>query len=91
MTTELPAISHIEKLKRQKEVIDARIQKAEARYKERERKAETRRKILLGAYYLDKIRKEGNFESVKHELALFLTRNKDRLLFGLPALEKETN
>jgi hypothetical protein len=45
-------------------IIEARIQKAEARHKVREHKEETRRKILLGAYFLDKLRKDGTFESI---------------------------
>ena len=84
-----PKISQIEKLKRQKEIIEARLQQAEARHKHRERKEETRRKILLGAYFLDKLRKEGTLESVKQELEVFLTRNSDRKLFDLPLLENE--
>lgn len=51
---------------------------------------ETRRKILLGAYFLDKFRKEGTFNSIKIELDHFLKRNSDRKLFELPLLETET-
>jgi large subunit ribosomal protein L7/L12 len=90
-TEQQPTISHIEKLKRQKQIIEARIQKAEARQKTQERKAETRRKILLGAYFLDKLRKDGALESIKSDLDSFLRRNRDRALFGLPALENETS
>jgi len=86
---ESSSLTQLEKLKRQKQIIEARIQKAEARYKNQERKAETRRKILLVAYFLDKLRKEGTLESLKSELDIFLTRNRDRALFGLPALENE--
>jgi len=89
MNTESSSISQIEKLKRQKQIIEARIQKAEARHKHNERKAETRRKILLGAYFLDKLKKDGTLESIKPELDRFLTRDRDRTLFGLPALENK--
>lgn len=89
MNTELSKISQIEKLKRQKEIIEARIQKAEARHKQRERKEDTRRKILLGAYYMDKLKNDGALESIKQELNNFLTRNSDRKLFDLPLLENE--
>ena len=61
-------LTPLEKLKRQKEVLEARIQKAESLHKIRESKAETRRKILLGAYFLDKIRKDGTLDSIKPEL-----------------------
>lgn len=84
-------ISHIEKLKRQKQILEARIQKAESLQKERDRKADTRRKILLGAYFLDKLRKAGTLEAIKPELDSFLTRDNDRKLFGLPSLEGKTS
>jgi type II secretory pathway component PulJ len=84
-------LSQIEKLKRQKEILEARIQQMEARHKERERKEDTRRKILLGAYFLDKLRNDGSFDSIKQELDRFLTRNSDRKLFDLPLLENETS
>lgn len=90
MNTETSKLSQLEKLKRQKEVLEARIQKAEALHKERGRKEETRRKILLGAYFLEKLRKDGTFESIKQELNNFLSRNSDRKLFDLPLLENET-
>jgi hypothetical protein len=88
---ELSTATHIEKLKRQKQILAARIQKAESLQKQRDRKADTRRKILLGAYFLEKLRKDGTLESIKTELDNFLTRNNDRALFGLPALETETS
>jgi len=88
MNTESPNISQIEKLKRQKQIIEARIQKAEARHKQIEKKADTRRKILLGAYFLEKMKKDGSLESIKADLDQFLTRNTDRALFGLPAIEE---
>ena len=91
MNTESPSITQIEKLKRQKQIIEARIQKAEARHKHQERKAETRRKILLGAYFLEKLRRDGTFDAIKQELDNFLTRSSDRALFELPALENETS
>jgi hypothetical protein len=90
MNAESQKISQIEKLKRQKEIIEARLQKAEARLKQSERKQDTRRKVLLGAYLLEKIKNEGTLESIKKELDSFLTRNSDRKLFGLPLLESET-
>ena len=83
--------SHIEKLKHQKQILEARIQKAESLQKQRDRKADTRRKILLGAYFLEKLRKDGTLEAIKPELNNFLTRNIDRALFGLPALDTETS
>lgn len=83
MDMETQKLSQLQKLKRQKEILEARIQKAESLYKNRERKEDTRRKILLGSYFMDKLKKEGSFESIVKELDSFLTRNSDRKLFGL--------
>lgn len=47
------------------------------------RKNDTRKKILVGAYILDKYKKEGTTEILKAELDAFLTRKQDRVLFGL--------
>lgn len=89
MPTELRQLSQIEKLKLQKQKLEAKIQRFEARHKSKERKEETRRKILLGAYFLDKLNKDGTFDTITQELDLFLKRNSDRALFNLPALENE--
>lgn len=89
MSESVSQLSQLEKLRRQKEIIEARIQKAEARYKQQEKKQETRRKILIGAYFLDKLRTEGRLESIKPELDKFLTRNSDRVLFGLTRIGDE--
>lgn len=82
-------LSKIEKLRRQKEIIENRIQQAEARRKSSEKKKNTRRKILLGAYFLDKFNQDGIPESVKHELDKFLTRSNDRSLFGFSTSRDE--
>lgn len=87
MNGESQELSQLQKLKRQKEILAARIQKAEALHKNRERKEETRRKILIGSYFLDKAKNEDSFESIVKELDSFLTRNSDRKLFGLPSIE----
>lgn len=87
-------INHLEKLKQQRKQIDARIQKLAAAESTRERKRNTRRKILVGSYYLDQIEKNNNFDELRQKLDGFLTRNSDRLLFDLPLIKKikeETN
>lgn len=91
MNTESQKLSRIEKLKLQQQRLSAQIQKEEARSKTKERKADTRRKILIGAYFLDKLNSEGTLEAIKKELNDFLKRNSDRALFGLPPLETETS
>lgn len=89
MNTESQKLSRIEKLKLQQQKLSAQIQKEESRTKTKERKADTRRKILIGAYFLDKLKAEGTFEAIKKELNDFLKRSSDRALFGLPPLETE--
>lgn len=73
----------LEKLKAQKAALEARIQLAEARHKKLERKQDTRRKILVGAYYLEQAQKSNGFEQLKRQLDTFLVRESDRKLFGL--------
>lgn len=74
----------IEKLKLQQAKITARIQQIEARSKVTERKQDMRRKILIGAYYLDQAKQNPDtLKSIKAGLASYLTRNTDRRLFEL--------
>lgn len=52
-----------------------------------ERAADTRRKILLGAYLLEEIQRDSVLEeSIKTKLATWLKRDDDRQLFSLPSL-----
>jgi hypothetical protein len=84
-----PIISKLDKLKSQQEKLKARIQLMEARAKESERKKDTRRKILVGSYFLDKAKEKNQLDEIKERMNTFLTRNSDRILFGLPLLEEE--
>lgn len=90
MNTEQSKLSRIEKLKLKQKQLTAQIQKEEARHKTSKRNQDTRRKILLGAWYLEKM-KDNGIEAIKNELNEFLKRNSDRALFGLPPLETETS
>jgi len=76
--------SKLEQLKLRQQRIDAR-KRAIAGH--RERKADTRRKILLGGLLLEKLRR-GDVEAgrITAWLDQTLTRTDDRALFGLPAL-----
>lgn len=78
--------SALEKLKAQQAKLTARIQAMEARTKVSERKQETRRKILVGSYYLDEARRNNQFETLRNLMDGYLKRNSDRALFDLPAL-----
>ena len=74
---------HVTKLKNQRDKLNARIQKLEASEKALEKKRDTRRKILIGAYFLKEAREQNTFEGLKLKLDDFLIRSSDRALFGL--------
>ena len=80
MSKEL-SMDALAKLKAQREKLNARIQKMEALEKERDRKQDTRRKILIGAYYLDKAREEKSMGELNQIMLAFLTRESDKSLF----------
>jgi hypothetical protein len=73
-----------EKLKRLKLVQNARAERDKAKSKKRQRKEDTRRKILIGAIVLTKIEQGAMDEKqLKGWLDKALTRADDRALFGL--------
>ncbi len=69
----------------------SRAEEAEAAEKTRERKKDVRRKILLGALVLERLRQgDPRAESLRAGLDGYLTRDNDRALFELsPLPEKE--
>lgn len=79
--------SRLESLKKQQEQLKAKIQALEASESSRERKRETRRKILVGAYYLDKMRSDNKFNELVSLMDAYLSRDSDRVLFNLPPSE----
>lgn len=56
--------------------------------KVQKRKDDTRKKILVGAYIIDKHVRTGTTELLLEELDTFLSRKQDRELFGLSSVEK---
>lgn len=76
----------------QNKIKQLQAQKAaeEARLKNKIRKDETRRKILVGAYFLEQAEKEESMQALIKRLDPFLTRKADRRLFNLPD-EKTVN
>ena len=80
--------TRLEILKKQQGQLKAKIQALEASEFSRERKRETRRKILVGAYYLDKMRSENKFNELVSLMDSYLSRDSDRVLFNLPPNEK---
>jgi len=77
-------LEKLKQLKAQKQAIEAR---EKTKQKEKERKDDTRRKILLGSYLIKKMQNEANKEKILAELNEYLTENRDRQLFGLPDIE----
>ena len=77
----------LESLKKKSEQLKAQIQKIEAAQSAKNRKQDTRRKILIGAYYWEKALKEDGVEDIKKIMDGFLTRNSDRVLFDLEPIE----
>ena len=79
----------IETLQERLAQLKLRQQRSEARKRardaQRDRKAETRRKFLVGSVVLDKVR-NGEFDQAELQAWLdrALTRKDDRALFGLP-------
>ncbi len=80
--------TRLEILKKQQDQLKAKIQALEASEFSRERKRETRRKILVGAYYLDKIRSENKFDELVKIMDEYLNRDSDRILFNLEPKQK---
>jgi large subunit ribosomal protein L7/L12 len=65
--------------------VKAKKAKAEARLAQAERKRDTRRKILIGAFYLEKMRADADARGkITAALDQYLTRADDRALFDLP-------
>lgn len=81
----------LEQLKAQKAKIEARKRAEEVR---KNRAADTRRKVLIGAFVLEQMERNGigpglmTYESKR--FADWLTRDADRALFNLPAAPGET-
>lgn len=77
----------LEKLLERQKVLKARIDREQAKARTKERKADTRRKILAGAAILDRAEKDEAARAELHRmLAGFLLRADDRALFGLEPL-----
>ncbi len=79
----------LDKLKEQRDKLNARIQQQEARLKQRQRKIDTRKKILVGSYFLYNAIKENKMDEITLAMDKFLTRNSDRTLFNLDPLSDE--
>ena len=76
-------LSKVEHLKNKRNALNARIQKLEALEKQRERKRDSRRRFLVGSYYLQQAQLNGSMDSLNKLMDDFLTSKSDRELFGL--------
>lgn len=73
----------LDKLLKQKQRLEARIKNLRSKVDTQARNEETRRKILVGAYVLQKYDLENKKEELIQELDQFLFRAGDRILFEL--------
>ena len=74
----------IEDLEKKIEQLKAQKAAEEAKIRAREKKDDTRRKILVGAYFMDQAERAGTMPDLIKKIDQFLVRKKDRELFGLP-------
>ena len=71
----------IEKIEEQMKKLKQRLASEKAKIRNEERKDDTRRKILVGAYFMEKY--QDNMDELTRMIDPFLTRENDRKLFGL--------
>lgn len=77
--------SRIEYIRRRKDVLDRQLKELESKKRFADRKAATRRRILLGALVEARMQEEPEFgEDMLRRLDATLTRNVDRKVFSLP-------
>lgn len=81
--------SRLDALKKKQEQLRSQIQKLESLEKSRERKRDTRRKILVGSYFIDKANQEGTLFDLYQQIDKYIKRNVDRELFHLEPLEEQ--
>ena len=83
-------MSELEKLLEKEKQLKAKIQAAKSRESEKQRKLDTRKKILIGAMVLDGMKNNGDYKTkILQNLDKYLTKNKDRVLFELPEIQEE--
>lgn len=73
----------LKSLEIKKAQLEAQIQSKKSKITDDDRKLNTRRKILIGAYVLDKHVKSETYGSLVEELDKFLSKAHDRAVFGL--------
>lgn len=81
-------LTKLEKLLEKKKRLDAQIQQTQAKDKSTEKKRDTRRKILVGAYFLDQAAINKTMKDIEQKMDSYLKKNIDRVLFGLKEIEE---
>ena len=84
----------LETLTQRRARLDAQIKDIQARERKKERKEDTRRKIIVGALVLTHMEKNKRSELAKKVKALineYVVKDKERALFGLAPLPKNDN
>jgi len=77
----------LQKLIETRNSVNARIKREQNKLRSRERRNDTRRKVLAGAAVLEWATKDSDFATrLQGELRAFLVRDADRALFGLPPI-----
>ncbi len=92
MTSKPP--SPLDKLLEKRAQLDARIQTTKARLRQQERKADTRRKIIVGALAIEHadIGHDPEFSATLYRLLnRYVTRPGDRTLLDLPPRDDQAN
>ena len=74
----------LERLKTQRDKLDARIRQTEALDKAQLRKQALQRKVLVGTFILEQAQREGRYTDLVAQLDGYLIRANDRQLFDLP-------
>jgi len=82
-------INQLNALKIKRDALTARIKLVQNRETRQKRKDDTRRKILVGAYFLEQLKNDDDFDQLVNQLDKFLTRDSERKLFNLPPISKE--
>ena len=83
----MASASNLDSLKKKRDIINARIRLVQNREQSKERKDNTRRKILIGSYYLDQANKNNSFNDIVKLMDSYLTRDSDRMLFDLTPIK----
>lgn len=71
----------LKKLEEKKKQIDSQLDNIKQRLQQEERQKDTRRKILVGAFFMEKYKNK--LPDLTKEIDSFLVRPQDRNLFGL--------